>query len=342
MYTRIIQGPRDTPFENGWPLAGTWTQPFTDVNLLDIKKPYFLQYPKWMLNYRIKEWQSFTVNHEQFYIDVTLSYIKKFRAVHVFFYDNKNNEHICIQKALHFSKWQIPHSLKNSTINDHNSGLFLKIHYWLDIGIIKMDINIEEGKKWPAFTLHVEYEIRKITPMVVNLLFSETRSMYAYKACAQVTGDMIIGRQRTIFNTALSSGIFCDYKGYYPINMKSKWCNALYVDSKKRIGFTVVENQAKETYKNNENGLWVDGRFTALPPVHITTPNGINGEWIIQDMEGMVDLVFTPQVPAQKYFDLTILEFRYGLLFGTYKGVLVDSEGSQIIIHNILGSSRSS
>ncbi|MDR2150579.1 MAG: DUF2804 domain-containing protein [Spirochaetaceae bacterium] len=334
MYTREIQPPRPSPLENGLPIAGTWTEAFTDVNLLDIRQPY----PRWLLDYRIKEWESFTVNDEQFYIDITLSNVKLYRAVHIFLYNKESKEHTWFRKTFPLSNWYTPRNLINSTMIEHDYGLFLRVHNWLDVGIIKIDINLEERRKYPAFTLHLEYEIKNLSPLIVNLLFSERRSLYSYKVCAPVRGDIVIGRQHRVFNPATTAGMVRDCKGCYPYRMRSTWCSAVAYDSHNRLyGFNITENQAKETYKNNENGLWIAGKLTPLPPVHITMPNGVNEDWVIQDMEGMVDLVFSPQVPVHKRFDCIIVHSEYNACLGFYKGTLVDAEGNRILLHNAFG-----
>jgi hypothetical protein len=120
--------------------------------------------------------------------------------------------------------------------------------------------------------------------------------------------------------------------------MQPVWCSGFGMDKeKRRYGFSIAENQARETFKNNENALWVDGRLTPLPPVRITMPEGVGGEWTIQDTEGMVDLVFSPQVPVHNNLDLFITRAEYETPLGVFNGALVDAEGSRIQIHNLWG-----
>jgi hypothetical protein len=116
------------------------------------------------------------------------------------------------------------------------------------------------------------------------------------------------------------------------------WCTAFGFDAQnRRIGFTIAENQAKETFKNNENALWVDGQFTPLPPVRITMPKGIESEWVIQDVEGMVDLTFTPQEAIRNAVNLIITRSEYDTPLGYYNGMLVNTAGDRIPVHNLWG-----
>jgi hypothetical protein len=120
--------------------------------------------------------------------------------------------------------------------------------------------------------------------------------------------------------------------------MRSAWCTGFGFDGKgRRFGFCLAENQARESFKNNENALWVDGKLTPLPPVKITQPRGVDSQWNIQDMEGMVDLVFTPVEPVRCNLNLLISRSDYESPIGYYNGVMVNSEGEEIPVRNIWG-----
>jgi hypothetical protein len=177
-----------------------------------------------------------------------------------------------------------------------------------------------------------------VEPMVVSLLFSENRSMYAYKAMGAVRGDIVVGGRHSVFDPARTSGIVCDFKGFYPYRMYSIWCSSLGFDAdQRRYGFSLGENQTRETYKNNENALWVEGRLTPLPPVRITCPEGPESGWIIQDTEGMVDLSFTPVLPAENGLNVLFIRAEQYTCLGLFNGFLLNSKGEQLQIHNFWG-----
>jgi hypothetical protein len=120
--------------------------------------------------------------------------------------------------------------------------------------------------------------------------------------------------------------------------MSSVWCTGIGHDSeKRRIGFSLAENQTRETFKNNENALWVDGKLTPLPPVRITMPQGIESDWVIQDLEGMVDMTFTPEKSIKMAANLIITRASYDTPLGYFNGMLLNLKGEQISIRNIWG-----
>jgi hypothetical protein len=224
-------------------------------------------------------------------------------------------------------------------VDSHSQGFFFRIHSWLDTETISLELNIKKTRNRPAFTAHVTFDLAdgEATPMAVSLLFSERRSMYAYKVLTAVEGDVVSGGQHFHFDSAKTSGLFCDFKGYDPYRMRSTWCSAMAFDDRnRRFGFALGENQARETFKNNENALWIDGRLTPLPPVKITGTGG--PEWIIQDMEGMVDLVFIPKVPARYSDKFIFLSSDYENSLGYFNGLLVSAEGEELPVRNAWGT----
>ncbi|MDR2534532.1 MAG: DUF2804 domain-containing protein [Treponema sp.] len=340
MYTREIQSHRASPIEQGKPLQGTWDTPFDKVDLMAVRRAFPIPPPRWTQECRIKEWQVFVMQDQRFFFEAVFGNIKYFRWAQVFFYNKETKEKLRFRKLIPFRGWQMPQSLSNALIDSRSHGFFFRIHNWLDADLIKVDLDIEAARTRPSFTAHLEYEAAKssVTPMAVNLLFSQTQCMYAYKVVAPVRGDLVFAGDHIGLNPAQTVGFFGDFKGHYPYRMHSVWCTGLGFDEEnRRYGFSVAENQTKETFKNNENALWVDGKMTPLPPVHITIPQGIESDWVIQDMEGMVDLVFTPQEPMHSGFTLLIANGEYNTPLGYYNGAVLDAAGNAVLIHNHWG-----
>jgi len=333
MYTREILPPRASPIEDGCPVLGTWDRAFEKVDLLEIRKPYRYYLPRWIRNRLIKEWVSFCIQDEQFFLKVVFSNVKLYRAAQITLYDKKNNEKFFFKKIKPGTGWNLPNSLANSSLDSHSSNLYFRIHNWLDVDTVKLDINVEATSRRPSLTAHLSYNISRqdAVPMVVSLGITGHRIMYAYKACTPVRGEMVFNGQRISLKQDNCSGFFCDYKGFFSHRFESTICFAMGLDEKnRRFGFHIAENQASKANKSNENALWVNGLLTPLPPVLITIPNNPDGEWVIQDLEGMVDLTFTPKEQS-----FTNAESNAPL--GYYNGMLVNSEGEQIQIKNLYG-----
>jgi len=340
MYVREIEPVRSTPIIDGKPIQGTWTKAFDEVDLLDIRKPYRFPIPRFLRDSRIKEWESFLIHDDRFILLAVLCNVKMFRYASVVLYDKENRERLWFKKTIPGTGWRLPRSLKNASVDSKSWGFFFRIHSWLDARTIRMDLDIESSRKRPSFTAHAEFNLdEKITPLAVSMLFAESRNMCTFKTIAPVRGDMVFGGRHISLDPGKTTGLFCDCKGFYPFPMLSQWCNALFFDSSnRRIGFALCENQAKESYKNNENALWIDGKLHPLPPVKITRTTGNETEWIIQDMEGMVDLVFSPKEQIRNKRNVLLFSSLYESPLGIYNGVMVSSEGEEIPVRNVCGT----
>jgi hypothetical protein len=341
MYTREILAPRASPIEDGAPLLGTWNRAFDEVDLLDIRRPYRWPLPRWLRDYRIKEWECFGVQDDRFFLEAFLGNVKLYRAAQVLLYDKERGEQFVFRKLMPGGGWRLPRSLANASVECRSSGFFFRIHNWLSADTVKLDMDIAASRRHPACTAHLAYNMKSktVTPMAVSLGFTGQRNMYAFKAFTPVRGDIVLGGRHINLNPARCTGIFCDYKGFFPYRMRNIFCGGMGFDGDgRRYGFHIAENQTRETRKNNENALWVNGRLTPLPPVRITMPGGSTADWMIQDVEGMVDLVFTPREPNRFDMRLLLTSANFDASVGYYNGMLVSADGEQIQVHNLLGT----
>jgi len=340
MYTREILPPIASPVSDGIPVLGTWNRAFEKVDLQEIRKPYGFPLPRFLKGYRIKEWQSFSANNDLYYMEALFCNLKLFMMAQVILYDKENEKKYIFRKIRLGAGWHLPVSLANSSVDSHLPRFFFRIHNWLDADTVKLDIHIEAAGKKPPLTVHLAYNLssQSITPMVVSLTFTERRSMYAYKTLSPVSGDMVFNKKHISLDKENCSGVFCDYKGFFPYRMSTTICSATgFDDENRRFGFHIAENQTREINKNNENSLWLNGKNTPLPPVLITAPNNPESKWVIQDVEGMVDLTFTPKDQNKSGSKLFVTRVDFNIVLGYYNGMLINSAGEQIQIKNLLG-----
>jgi hypothetical protein len=340
MYVREIQSPVASPIKDGKILQGTWTRAFDEVDFLEIRRPYSVPLPRWARDSRIKEWECFSIRNERYFLEAFLCNVKLYRMVQVFLHDRESGEKFTFRKVIPGSGRRLPRSLANAFVDSRSYGFFFRVHSWLDADTVKLDINIEAAGRRPAFTAHAEYNMQnsEVTPMAVSLSFADQRPLYVFKAMTGVRGDMVFGGRHISLDPEQCGGIFCDCKGFFPYRMREIICGGMGFDSEgRRFGFHIVENQTRETHRNNENALWVNGRLCPLPPVRITMPRGKESDWIIQDVEGMVDLVFTPKEQNKSGASIFITSAEIDAPLGFYNGMLVNAEGEQIQVRNLWG-----
>jgi hypothetical protein len=339
MYTRRLLPQRDSPIENGKLLQGTWTTPFENVDMLTVEKPYFAPLPKWILNLRIKEWQTFTAQNDDMWMEAVIADLKFFCCMKVTFWDNKKKENMHVFRAVPFSAWSMPKSLRDNVIEYDGTDFSLKIHDSADSRKVTLDINIVSAIERPVFTASLEFDldIRKATPLAVNMLIAENRSMYVFKNFSEVEGIIIWGDRRLTLKRGDTDGIFQDLKGFIPYRSHYFCCRGFGIDTKgRRFAFSLGEHITRKLNVNNENALWLEGALTALPPVRIVMYE--HGESVIQDLEGMIDLTFRQVEDMVTPFDLVIIGIEHKSPIGLFNGMLVTAEGEKLLVRNMPGT----
>ena len=66
-------------------------------------------------------------------------------------------------------------------------------------------------------------------------------------------------------------------------------------------------------------------------------PQGIESGWVIQDLEGMVDMTFIPGKNIKMAANLIVARASYDTPLGYFNGMLLNSKGEQISIRNMWG-----
>jgi hypothetical protein len=338
MYTREILPPEPGLVRRGIALEGAWAGALASNDISDVAQPYRFYAPKWFKELRIKEWQCFMVQNEDLYLEALLGNAKSFHAAQALVYNKSTEEWFRFRKLLPLGSWRLPRELYHSSISSRSYGFFFRIHDWLDAGMIKVDLDIGAKRRRPALAAHLEFDFEGGYQPVTTALTLGRRPMYVFKGLAPVRGDLVFEGRHISLDPARTSGLVRDYKGYFPYRMRDKWCSALGFDGQgRRFGFSLGENQAADDYRNNENLLWTANGLTPLPPVRITWGEGVDGDWTIQDVEGMVDLTFTPQETIHSGYNIFLFHVDYSSPIGYYNGMLLDSEGLEVPIRNLWG-----
>lgn len=134
-------------------------------------------------------------------------------------------------------------------------------------------------------------------------------------------------------------GFLFENRSYYKFITSGENVTAFGEIDGKKIGFrlSTTSVDALNTDAYNDNILFADGSITTLPPVDITHPFGLTQKWIIQDVESMVDLTFTPKNIISRTLNLIAVRTSYHTVFGTIDGFLLDSDGNKIVLKELPG-----
>ena len=336
MYQREIVNPKTNFMERGRLIQGTWHHAFRDTDFLAAHRTYRRFLPGWAGYGRLKEWESFVVENGRYHLDAFLANLKFFRIAQVALYDKENGEYFRFRKVLPLSGRKTPKTLYTGSLDSRARHFLFHTHNQLDTGTITIDLDIEKHGKYPAFSARLAFDTAALPPAMAacrdNLPFCTCKFL------CPVQGGMVWEGRHIAFQPGESTGFFRDSKGYYRYLSSLVWCTAAGFDEKnRRCGFSIAGQTTGKPAENSENVFWSSGEATLLPPVHITMPQGIDEPWVIQDMEGMVDISFTPRVPSRSAFNFLVFSAGYQTPLGLFSGFLLNSRAERIKIRSLWG-----
>ncbi len=309
---------------------GTFSTQFKNINPLKADKPLGVWLPEPFLDFRLKEWQAFQFGNERWFMLAVLYNAKVSALAQFIVYDKERNKKYLFEKILAPWKVKVPASIWEGSQSYRDRDCSIEIISALAKGRFYINICIRDQKGLPDMEGHFEaiHDEGLVAPIVVSIPVGRNRGVYSHKCLMPMQGSLVLGGEKIEFLRTDSFAIIDDHKGFYPYALRYDWVTTAGRDEKGRlIGFNLTDNQTIDAEKYNENCLWVDGRLDLLPPVKFDRPQGVDGEWIIKDRYGLVDLSFTPVSMGRIDMNILALKVDYFGPFGYFSGTVRDSSG---------------
>ena len=312
---------------------GRFGTPFRRANMLDVSHPFHYRVPRAIKDWRLKEWQAYQFGDRRWHFLASLYNAKICSFVLFIAYDRERNKRYLIRRMLPGSIFHFSESLTGSDVFYRSARTLLESACDFDTG--SMQLTVVRGSRNPGHRFSGRFRFscgaKVSSPNVVCLPLGLNRAMYSTKILMPMEGEFSIGGESHRFEGPGSMGIIDDHKGYYPYRLSYDWVSGFGADAKgRRIGFNLTDNQVRDQERYNENCLWINNKIWPLPPVKVTRPRGHAGEWIIQDTQGMVDLVFIPELANDLRFNVGIVESDYHGPLGSFRGFISNGEGEKI------------
>ncbi|HUX43041.1 MAG TPA: DUF2804 family protein [Rectinemataceae bacterium] len=306
---------------------------FEKINFLDARKLWRVELPRWVKTWRLKEWRAVLMGDASWSFIAALYNAKLFSIAFFRVWNRETGERQGFLRIMPGSVIHIGEKLGVSHSAYHGRHARLDIDFDLPQEKASVTVNWKPGKGNPGF--HGEFLLgcsaKVIAPSTAVLPLGRNRAMYTTKALTPMEGFFETSGAVHRFDGAKASALFDDHKGYYPFGLHYDSVGGFGFDAKgRRIGLSLAANPAKESSRFNENSLWIGNRLFALPQVRISRAEGYKNDWVIQDTEGLVDLVFTPRAHNDISFHVGILESDWHGPFGTFKGSVKNGEGETI------------
>lgn len=273
---------------------GIFHNPIRNVNFLDATIFPGFCLPKWIKNFRLKEFQAFQGGNHNFFFFVTLFNAKILSFAQIRVFDIKKKKHYVYEKKLLPGTLNIPKGILNSINLYKSKSLFICIENKIDHNYIKINFKASKTKEMPAIDAEVIGDFQNSDQMIVSIPFAKNRGMYAHKGITSMTGHLKIDDENNTFTVNESFFILDDQKGYYPYEMKWDWLTTAFIQKGRLIGINLTKNQSIDNEKYNENGIWIDGKLTKLTGIEFHRNVNL---WNIQDKKGEIKLEFKSLYP---------------------------------------------
>jgi hypothetical protein len=320
---------------------GRFGTPFGRANLLDVARPYGYPVPRFVKSWRLKEWRAFQFGDAHWFFFSSLYNAKTLSFAIFHAYDREQKRHYGFTVPIPGSAFSYGDRLTGSKVAFRRSSSFLEYDCEYDAEALSISVQRYERDASRSFAGEFRFACgpKNAAPESVCLPLGMNRAMYSTKVLMPFEGEFTAGSEVFSIAGPGAMGILDDHKGYYPYHMRYDWVTGFGLDQKgRRAGFNLTDNQVRDQVKYNENCLWLNNRIWPLPPVKVTRPQGTGGEWIIQDTEGLVDLVFVPEVTNDVRFNLGLIESEYHGPFGSFRGVVKNADGDKVQAELLYGA----
>lgn len=318
---------------------GTFTKPIMNLNPLDARC-YPIPLPRVLKNLRLKEWQAYEMGKSDYFVFTVLYKAKSIALAQFIVYDRINKEKFLYEKIVPSWSVSLPDLTASSAGNYKDKNFSIEFNNEIMKKELNLNVSIKNMKGLPDVKaeLHGIYDNKKWEPLVVSLPFNDRRAMYSHKCLMPMEGEIISSKFHAGFKKKDSFMIIDDHKGFYPYSSFYDWVTGVKSDGKGGLtGFNLTFNQVKDPEKYNENGIWINGKLSPLPPVSFSRPDGPDGEWLIKDSYGMVDIKFVPEVQGKVDVNLLVLKTYYRGPLGKFYGKIKDSTGKTHSVDNFFG-----
>jgi hypothetical protein len=343
VYSRNIKAKAEKLVVDGNYVYGSFSGPFDHANILDVRRPYHYPLPRFIKNLRINEAQTFQFGTDEFFAYADLYNAKLFTLLYFNFYDKIENKRYSYWRFLIGSHLDISDTLLDSDTLYRDGKFDIAVLSRLSSYRISFrgSIHAYRGKPDVDFDIVFNHSAQKITPLVSSIPYGLNRAVYSYKAPAPASGLLRIGDRQFEITEENSLGVFTDQKGFYPYITTLDWVTGMGRDpAGRRISFNLSDNHVPNQNLYNENALWIDEILYPLPAIKMTRPNGPSGDWIVQDMEGMVDLLFKPKVMNSMHVNVIFAESDYHGPFGSFEGWFMTQTGERIPVEGLYGMGK--
>jgi len=345
MYKRSFDEPPKKIIEKGKAHLGTFSPVSSRIDIKGMRTPYAgLPIPAFLSQIRIKSRLSFVFNLGNYFGLTEFKDFKVFGLSEVVFWNKETGKRTAYHSIMPARRRFVPTKTSKAICACYQKARKIRL-FWEDShDFFKCQFHLKGDKVRPS--AKGKFVSMRNDPLHTDLMFvnpapTSQRVTATWLTTMTVKGSLHTYTDKKVQEHKVEDGIamMTMNRSYFKFHTETCIVSGLGNVRGKNIFFNIGKSNidASDTDKYNNNALIVDGNPTALPPVEITHPFGIDKNWIIQDTEGMIDLTFTPASVKTRIVNVIIMRSSETKVFGTFEGVLLTKDGDKIMLKNFPG-----
>lgn len=337
-YISKMRIPKDTPnslVENGKLNFGTFKEPFENLNMIDLKKPYGYPMPKFVRNLRMKDWEAIEISLDEGVLASDIYCVGPIAYNAIIFYEYKT------EKIYRWTTIFNPYKQhRHTTLLD--SEMYCKsgksYNHFVNTYKDKSACYHAQAVNSSNGYIEINLELEDISePCNVCIPIGKNGAgVYTEKNFFKATGTIKFNGKEIKTNQN-TMAIIDDHKAFYPFNMHYYWLTGLGVQDingeQSPLAFNLCRNQSNNQEENNENIIWLKDKTYLLPPVDFEIHKNY---WLVKDEHDTVNVKVTlAKNNFRMFIPLGLFKMDYRIPFGKLSGYLRDYDGNKYDVSSL-------
>jgi len=341
MYCRQFSEPPEQIIKKGKAQFGTFSGVSAKLDIRGMRAPYAgIPFPEFISKLRIKSRINYIFTIDNYIGMAEFVDFKALGLAKLIFWNKETGKRYSYHSMMAPRRRFVPIITKRGICASYKKSRYIKISWGREHKHSAMSFSVKGDSSRPFaegyFYSNVE-DAFHTDSMFVNPSPVASRCSATWFTTMTIKGHLTINHQQAADSDGLA--LMTLNRTYIKMHSKIKYAYGIGTVKNKKVAFE-LKNSNLDAYDSdtyNDNIIVVDGVSTALPPVYMTHPFGINGNWIIQDTESMIDLTFTPISINSRVLNIIALRTADNTMYGTYDGVIITKDGEKITLKNFPG-----
>ena len=345
VYSRSLKKTPKKIVRNGKVNFGTFSGVTEHLDIRGIRAPFAgIPTAKFFSNFRIKSRLFYFFKNENYIGFIEFFDDKVFGLAEVNFWNIETSQRLSYHSFMGPRRRFIPTNTSEASCNTFGKNRNIKISWSRRFKKVVMSFTVRGDTFRPAskgkFISHFTEEYKEL--LTVNPAPTTQRCSATWFLPMEINGGIGTAKHRKDIKELpqeKGQALLMMNRTYLKMRCQSESMVGFFeVDNKKVLfSFSSTNQDAIDEDTFNNNMLSLNGDISAMPPVCITHPFGIEKKWVVQDTEGMVDLCFMPSSIASRTLNIILMRNACTTIYGNFEGVLLSKDGEQIVLKNCPG-----